>query len=173
MASPAPWRVVMATRVLPVALGFHAALREAGHEPVALLTVRDATGRYGSFDLGGVLGELPDELDVLMPARRTSMAALLESVRPDLVPCSAFPWKIPADALSVPALGWINGHPSLSAPLPNCTGLCGRGATRFRRASCRVHSRTSAARRCACSRRRCRKWKTRGASSVQTDRFGW
>src|SRR5947209_14819499 len=98
MASPAPWRVVMATRVLPVALGFHAALREAGHEPVALLTVRDATGRYGSFDLGSMLGELPDELDVLMPARRTSMAALLDSVRPDLVACSAFPWKIPADA---------------------------------------------------------------------------
>jgi hypothetical protein len=35
------WRVVVATRILPVALGFHAALRDAGHAPVALLTIRD------------------------------------------------------------------------------------------------------------------------------------
>src|SRR5438552_19145690 len=81
---PAPWRVVIATRVLPVALGFDAALREAGHEPVAVLTVRDTSGRYGSFDLGGVLGELPGDLDVLMPSRRASMAPLLASVQPDL-----------------------------------------------------------------------------------------
>ena len=24
-----------------------------------------------------------------------------------------FPWKVPADALAVPKLGWLNGHPSL------------------------------------------------------------
>jgi methionyl-tRNA formyltransferase len=107
------WRVVVVTRILPVALGFHAALREAGHDPVALLTIRDGDGRYGGFDLGGMLDELPPDLDILMPARRASIAALLESVRPDLVVCMGFPWKIPIDALAVPRLGWINGHPSL------------------------------------------------------------
>jgi methionyl-tRNA formyltransferase len=113
MAPPAPWRVVIATRVLPIALGFSAALREAGHQPVAVLTVRDTSGRYGGFDLGGMLDDLPADLDVLMPSRRASMAPLLASVRPDLVACTGFPWKVPADALAVPALGWINGHPSL------------------------------------------------------------
>ena len=108
-----PWRVVIVTRILPVALGFHAALREAGHEPVALLTIRDTDGRYGDFDLGGMLGELPRDLDILMPARRASIAPLLESARPDLVVCMGFPWKVPAAALAVPRLGWINGHPSL------------------------------------------------------------
>ena len=39
------WRVVIVTRILPVALGFHAALREAGHEPVGLLTIRDTEDR--------------------------------------------------------------------------------------------------------------------------------
>ena len=107
------WRVVVVTRILPVALGFHAALRDAGHDPVALLTVRDSDGRYGGFDLGGMLSELPAELDVLMPARRASIAPLLASVRPDLVVCMGFPSKVPADALAVPRLGWINGHPSL------------------------------------------------------------
>jgi methionyl-tRNA formyltransferase len=107
------WRVVVVTRILPVALGFHAALRDAGHDPVALLTIRDTDGRYGAFDLGGMLSELPADLDILMPARRASIAPLLASVRPDLVVCMGFPWKVPADALAVPRLGWINGHPSL------------------------------------------------------------
>jgi methionyl-tRNA formyltransferase len=107
------WRVVIVTRILPVALGFHAALREAGHEPVGLLTIRDTDRRYGGFDLGGMLDELPPELDLLMPARRSSIAPLLASVEPDLVVCMGFPWKVPADALAVPRLGWINGHPSL------------------------------------------------------------
>jgi methionyl-tRNA formyltransferase len=107
------WRVVIVTRILPVAVGFHAALRDAGHEPVALLTVRDPDGRYGGFDLGGMLNDLPAELDILMPAKRSRIAPLLESVHPDLVVCMGFPWKVPADALAVPRLGWINGHPSL------------------------------------------------------------
>jgi methionyl-tRNA formyltransferase len=107
------WRVVIVTRILPVALGFHAALRDAGHDPVALLTIRDTDGRYGGFDLGGMLSELPAELDILMPARRAAIAPLVASVRPDLVVCMGFPWKVPADALAVPRLGWINGHPSL------------------------------------------------------------
>jgi methionyl-tRNA formyltransferase len=109
----APWRVVIVTRILPVVLGFYAALREAGHEPVALLTVRDNDGRYGGFELGGMLGQVPAELEVLMPARRSSIAPLLRAVQPDLVVCTGFPWKIPADALAVPPLGWLNGHPSL------------------------------------------------------------
>jgi methionyl-tRNA formyltransferase len=104
-----PWRVVIATRIFPVAVGFQEAIRAAGHEPVALLTIRDLEGLY----LGGALHELPGELDLLVPARRRSIAPLLTAVRPDLVVCMGFPWKIPPDALAVPPLGWLNGHPSL------------------------------------------------------------
>src|SRR5581483_8332413 len=106
-------RAVVVTRILPVALGFHAALRDAGHEPVALLTIRDPDRRYGDFDLSGLLDEVPADLDVLMPARRSAIAPLLAAVRPDLVVCMGFPWKVPQDALAVPAHGWLNGHPSL------------------------------------------------------------
>jgi methionyl-tRNA formyltransferase len=111
--SGSSWRVVIVTRILPVALGFHAALGEAGHTPVGLLTIRDTDGRYGGFDLGGMLDKLPSDLDIVMPSRRATIAALLESLQPDLVVCTGFPWKIPAEALDVPRLGWINGHPSL------------------------------------------------------------
>lgn len=106
-------RVVIATRILPVVLGFSAAVREAGHEPVALLTMHDPDGRYGGFDLGDQLDELPPGLEVLWAENRASMAPLLDAVRPDLVVCMGFPWKIPVDALEVPSLGWLNGHPSL------------------------------------------------------------
>jgi methionyl-tRNA formyltransferase len=106
------WRVVIVTRVLPVALGFYEAVREAGHEPVAVLTIRDSDGRYGTFDIGGMLGQLPADLSVLLPASRSMIAPLLGSVKPDLVICMGFPWKVPPDALALPPQGWINGHPS-------------------------------------------------------------
>jgi methionyl-tRNA formyltransferase len=114
MIPPAPWRVVIVTRILPVALGFYGMVREAGHEPVALLSIRDAERRYGP--VGGVdsqLADVPPDLDVLLPSRRSAIAPLLAAARPDIVLCTGFPWKIPADALAVPPLGWLNGHPSL------------------------------------------------------------
>ncbi|MDE3190471.1 MAG: methionyl-tRNA formyltransferase [Acidobacteriota bacterium] len=107
-------RVVLTTRILPVALGFDAVLRDLGHEPVGLLTMRDTENRYGpEFTLDALLQGLPADLDVVMPARRSEIAPLLASMRPDLVVCMGFPWKIPPDALAVPPLGWLNGHPSL------------------------------------------------------------
>jgi len=99
-------RVVVVTRIPPVFLGFHGALTQTGNEVVALLTSRD-----GPFT-GELLAAVPDGVDVLMPARRASIAPLLASAQPDLVVCMGFPWKIPADALAVPELGWLNGHPS-------------------------------------------------------------
>jgi methionyl-tRNA formyltransferase len=116
-------RVVIVTRILPVLAGFEAVVREAGHEPVALLTMRNVDGRYGpAADTGELVLGAAEELDVLMPARRSTIAPLLASVEPDLVVCMGFPWKIPPDALAVPRLGWLNGHPSLlprhRGPLP-------------------------------------------------------
>jgi methionyl-tRNA formyltransferase len=106
-------RIVLVTRILPVALGFHGAVREAGHEPVALLTIRDPERRYGPWDLAALVEGAPADLDVLLASKRASLAPLLRSVEPDLVVCMGLPWKIPVDALAVPTLGWLNGHPSL------------------------------------------------------------
>jgi methionyl-tRNA formyltransferase len=116
-------RVVIVTRIAPVLAGFDPVVRAAGHEPVALMSMRDHDGRYGSLpDVGELVMSAAPELDVLLPARRASIAPLLASVEPDLVVCMGFPWKIPPDALAVPRLGWLNGHPSLlprhRGPLP-------------------------------------------------------
>jgi hypothetical protein len=43
------WRVVIVTRIAPVLAGFDAVVRDAGHEPVALMSMRDVDGRYGSL----------------------------------------------------------------------------------------------------------------------------
>ena len=116
-------RVVIVTRIAPVLAGFDAVVRAAGHEPVALLSMRDHDGRYGDLPGAGELVQSAEpELDVLLPARRSTIAPLLASVEPDIVVCMGFPWKIPPDALAVPRLGWLNGHPSLlplhRGPLP-------------------------------------------------------
>jgi len=117
------FRVVIVTRIAPVLAGFDAVVRAAGHEPVALLTMRTNDGRYGPIeDTSDLLRTAPPELDLLLPARRSTIAPLLASVDPDLVVCMGFPWKIPPAALAVPRLGWLNGHPSLlprhRGPLP-------------------------------------------------------
>jgi methionyl-tRNA formyltransferase len=117
------WRVVIVTRIEPVLAGFDAVVRDAGHAPVALMSMRDHDGRYGTLpDIGELVMGAAPELDVLLPARRSTIASLLASVEPDLVVCMGFPWKVPPDALAVPRLGWLNGHPSLlprhRGPLP-------------------------------------------------------
>jgi methionyl-tRNA formyltransferase len=116
-------RVVIVTRIAPVLAGFDGVVRAAGHEPVALLSIRDHDGRYGNLpEIGELVLSAAPEFDVLLPARRSTIAPLLASVEPDLVVCMGFPWKIPPDALAVPRLGWLNGHPSLlprhRGPLP-------------------------------------------------------
>jgi len=103
-------RVVICTRIPPVLAGFDAVVREAGHDVVALLTNRIVMGGHDSRE---VVFAAPEDLDVLLPARRSTIAPLLASAKPDVVVCMGFPWKIPADALAVPRLGWLNGHPSL------------------------------------------------------------
>jgi methionyl-tRNA formyltransferase len=108
------WRVVIVTRIPPVLAAFDAVVRAAGHEPVAFLTMRNVDGRYGPpAHTGELVMGAEEELDVLLPARRGTIAPLLASVQPDLVVCTGFPWKIPPDALAIPRLGWLNGHPSL------------------------------------------------------------
>jgi methionyl-tRNA formyltransferase len=116
-------RVVLVTRIPQVLAAFDAVVRATGNEPVAFLTLRNVDGRYGPpAETGDLVMTAAEELDVLLPASRSTIAPLLASVDPDLVVCMGFPWKIPPAALAVPRLGWLNGHPSLlprhRGPLP-------------------------------------------------------
>jgi methionyl-tRNA formyltransferase len=108
------WRIVLVSQVLPAVLGYDAGLRVAGHEPVALLTARrspDDVDRYPEF--AALIAGAPVHLDVVIPRDRTQIAPLLAAYEPDLLLCTGFPWRIPPEALAVPKVAAVNGHPSL------------------------------------------------------------
>lgn len=105
-------RIVLVSQVPAAVHGLTALLQTLGHEPVALLCSREHAGRYGNqFD--DLVRDAPAELDIVVPATRDRIAPLLATYEPDVLLCLGFPWKIPGDALAVPRLGAINGHPSL------------------------------------------------------------
>jgi methionyl-tRNA formyltransferase len=106
-----PWRVAIITSVAPIAHAFADAVRDAGHEPVAVLTPRRPHPMPA--DIGVWDATAPPGMDVLIARNKWSMEPLLRAVRPDLVLCFGFPWLIPPDALAVPRLGVVNMHPAL------------------------------------------------------------
>ena len=81
-----------------------------GHETAALLTMRNQR-RPGHLQT--LLEAAPDGVDVVVPGDRTHVAQLLRTFEPDLAICTGFGWLLPPDALAVPRLGIMNGHPSL------------------------------------------------------------
>jgi methionyl-tRNA formyltransferase len=105
------WRVAIITSVAPIAHAFADALRQLGHEPVAVLTPRRSEPMPP--DLAVWDATAPAGVDVLIARNKWSLEPLLRAVRPDLVLCFGFPWLIPPEALAVPRLGVVNMHPAL------------------------------------------------------------
>jgi methionyl-tRNA formyltransferase len=112
-----PWRVAIISQILAVAKGFTELVRALGHQPVGLLFARRAGDAprppQAREFLANLLLDAPAELDLVVPRDRTRVAPLLRVLEPDLVLCLGFPWRIPAEALTVPRLGIVNAHPSL------------------------------------------------------------
>jgi methionyl-tRNA formyltransferase len=99
------WSVVVLSQDTAAIRAITDVLREAGHEPVAVVT----PGARAE----AVANDVPEDADIVAPASAQQLAALIASYEPDLVICDAFPWLVPAEALAVPRLGAINMHPSL------------------------------------------------------------
>jgi methionyl-tRNA formyltransferase len=109
-------RVVVLSTVAQVAERYPPALRELGHEPVAIVAARyerESLTATRAQQLSPLLEHAAPGLDMLFPRDRHSLAALFAAYEPDLVVCTGYPWKVPAEALAVPRLGVINSHPSL------------------------------------------------------------
>jgi methionyl-tRNA formyltransferase len=87
-------------------------LGELGHECVGLVTTEGPPGRYGAGGLEELLALRPADLDVLVASGPKRFAPLLAALEPDLALCGGFPVRIPADAIAVPRLGVVNGHPA-------------------------------------------------------------
>ena len=102
-------KVVVITIAPPVAYGVTALLRGLGHDVPGVVMMRPRQPEA----LAEFLRDPPERLDVLFPSGPDRIAALLRCFEPDLAVCSGFGWRIPEDALVVPRLGIVNGHPSL------------------------------------------------------------
>ncbi len=112
-------RVALFSRVPELAVRLEAVLKMLGHECVGVVTTEGPRGRYGDVPLSSLIDVRPQSLDVLVASGPARFARLLEALDPDLALCGGFPVRIPADALAVPRLGVVNGHP---APLPRYRG---------------------------------------------------
>jgi methionyl-tRNA formyltransferase len=105
----APWRIVLVSQAPPAAFAIDAMCREAGHQPVAIITSRRIRNEG---NLSAMLAGAAPDLDVLYAASKKSLEPLFRAYQPDLVICLGFPWLIPQEALDIPKLGAINVHPS-------------------------------------------------------------
>jgi methionyl-tRNA formyltransferase len=107
------WRIAIISTVPPVVEPLTAALRELGHEPVAVVSARRPADRPRG-DLPPIGDDTaPVGLDVMLARDKWSMEPMLRACRPDLALCWGFPWRIPLAALQVPRLGSVNCHPAL------------------------------------------------------------
>lgn len=92
-------------------------VRSLGHEPVVHIALRrfrldeEPPPQSREF-LSRIMFEGPHDVDLVLPARRSALARIFRAYELDLVLCTAFPWRLPAEALGVPRLGVVNGHPS-------------------------------------------------------------
>jgi methionyl-tRNA formyltransferase len=112
-------RIVIFTRLPAVLQGITPVIGDCGHEVVGVVTTEGPSGRYGEVPLSSLVEARPAGADVLVADNSKRFAPLLRALEPDLAVCGGFPVRIPADAIAVPPLGVLNGHP---APLPRYRG---------------------------------------------------
>ena len=107
------WRVFVICTIKPIADALSGAVRDLGHEPVALLAPRRAQGDDQPPFLQLTASGAPQGLDLLFARDKHAIEPLVRAYEPDLLICWGFPWKIPQAALDAPRLGSINLHPAL------------------------------------------------------------
>jgi methionyl-tRNA formyltransferase len=107
------WRIVGICTIAPIAQALIGAVRELGHEPVALLAPRRPEPGATQPELELRDATAPPGLDLLFARDKHALEPLLRACAPDLALCWGFPWKIPQAALDVPRLGAVNHHPAL------------------------------------------------------------
>ena len=103
-------RVAVITMAPRVAARLVELLSSIGHEPVGLLAMPNVR-RPEHF--AETMSKIAAVIDVVVPHSPGRIAPLLRALDADVAVCSGFGWRIPADALTAPRLGIVNGHPSL------------------------------------------------------------
>ncbi len=106
-------RAVIFSMIAPAILGLAEAAREAGLEPVAVLTPRDVRSAEDAERRAAVVAETPDDLDVCLVADKSDLVRLTAAYEPDIGLCAGYRWLLPPQVLAIPRLGVVNSHPAL------------------------------------------------------------
>lgn len=92
-------------------------LLDSDHEVVAVVTRPDARAGRGRSLSPSPVAELAEQhgIEVLKPVslREPEVLDRLRALAPDVAPIVAYGGLVPADALGIPAAGWVNLHFSL------------------------------------------------------------
>jgi methionyl-tRNA formyltransferase len=100
-------RVVVITQIVPVAEGYTQLATALGHDVPAVIVGRPY------HEPADVFVAASGAADVVFAASKHSIASLLRAYGADVGLCTGFPWLIPQEAIDVPRLGIVNGHPTL------------------------------------------------------------
>ena len=92
--------------------------QQSGAEILLVVTTPGTSTRQTEAYKDVVANKLPG-VDILVTSHIRRLAPMLRELKPDLIFVTGFPWRLPAELLSIPRLGSINTHP---APLPRYRG---------------------------------------------------
>jgi methionyl-tRNA formyltransferase len=105
------WRVLIVSATAMIAARLEQQLAARGHKVVGMLTAPGPRGRR--TDGYKEIAQLARPgLDVIVSNYPNRWADMVRPMKPDLLLCATFNWKLPPELLDVPRLGAINGHDS-------------------------------------------------------------
>lgn len=105
---PGSWRVVLFTDVPDISRFYYEFFASHGHRIVAIVTSPKRSSAY--LD---VVKSAPHNIDVIVSNRPRRWHGMLQSLEPDLIVSTIFPWRIPDEVLQMAPLGAVNAHPTL------------------------------------------------------------
>ncbi len=87
-------------------------LQQAGVEILLIVMTPGPPARRTEAYKDVVANKLPG-VDILVTSHISRLAPMLRGLQPDLIFVTGFPWRLPAELVSLPRLGSINTHPSV------------------------------------------------------------
>jgi len=109
-----PWRIVVLTNIAGGAVYkiVDSVASTRGHRVVGVVTTPGPPKRRDGAYLSVVEAVRPG-IDTIVTSHPNRIAAMIETMRPDLIVSGGFPWLLPGSVLSAPRIAAINMHPSL------------------------------------------------------------
>jgi methionyl-tRNA formyltransferase len=106
--SPGSWRVVLFTDFPQTSAWYPEFFTSHGHRVVAIVTA--STRNPGYLD---VVKNAPANVDVIVSNHPRRWHSMLQSLTPDLIVSTGFPFRIPDAVLQMAPLGAVNARPTL------------------------------------------------------------